>query len=96
MRKALYLYLLLTFIFAVGCEDFSLFSGRNNNLDPGAFSLVINDTLIYDATTIDFYDMSTHLIYLKEGHSYTYNQYGSFSVLSGYVSTHKILPLKVI
>jgi hypothetical protein len=59
-----------------GCEELER-SGENR------FSLVINDTLIYDSNSIDFYDLSAGLIYLKPGNTFTYSEGGTFSVKVG-------------
>ena len=45
------------------------------------FSLTINDTISYNSNSIDFYDFSTHLIYLKTGNNFTYSNRGKFSIL---------------
>jgi len=60
----------------------SLYSCEENYTDPeirDGFILVINDTLIYNSNSINFYDFSSHLIYLKEG-NFSFSGFGSFSV----------------
>jgi hypothetical protein len=86
MKTTGYPYLFVIILLSVSCENFDLFSDpeqNNDPADPGAFSLVINDSLIYDGSAIDFYDMSSHLIYLKEGYSFVCNRSGSFSIYTG-------------
>jgi hypothetical protein len=45
------------------------------------FSIVINGTQKYSLNDIEFYDYSTHLVYLKDGTTFSYDGYGSFQVL---------------
>ncbi len=68
--------IILVLIF--GCEK------RDNDLDieiKDGFSLVINDSITYNSNSIDFYDFSSHLVYLKAGHNFTFSNRGTFSVL---------------
>ncbi|MDO9153648.1 MAG: hypothetical protein Q7U47_08075 [Paludibacter sp.] len=62
-----------------------LLSCRNNdpnlNFDPKVgFCLKINDSIVYDYSQIEFYDFSSHFIYLKKGRSFSYSGAGSFTV----------------
>ena len=60
----------------------SLFSCEKNDNDSeitDGFSLAISDSLIYNSSQIDFYDFSSHLIYLKTG-DFTFSDFGGFSV----------------
>jgi len=60
----------------------SLFSCEKNDNDleiTDGFSLAISDSLIYNSSQIDFYDFSSHLIYLKTG-DFTFSDFGGFSV----------------
>jgi len=45
------------------------------------FSLVINDSITYNSNSIDFYDFSSHLIYLKTANNFSYSNRGTFSIL---------------
>lgn len=63
--------------FAIGCED------NTNSPSPeikDGFSLVINDSVVYNSNHIDFYDFSSQLIYLKTGNTYSYSKNGDFKV----------------
>ncbi len=60
---------------------------RNNDPDlkynpKEGFCLKINDSIVYDYSQIEFYDFSSHLIYLKKGRSYSYSGTGLFTVLA--------------
>lgn len=63
-----------------GCEN------NENNSDSrikGGFSLIINDSITYNSNSIEFYDLSSHLIYLENGNSFAFSDHGKFSVLIG-------------
>ena len=65
-------------VLTLGCEK------NDNNIDTkikDGFSLIINDSITYNSNSIDFYDFSTHLIYLKAGNKFTYSNRGTFSIL---------------
>lgn len=69
---------IIILILTLGCEKY------DNNFDidiNDGFSLIINDSIIYNSNSIDFYDFSSHLIYLKSGNNFTYSIYGTFSIL---------------
>jgi len=68
--------IILTLI--IGCERSA------NDLDTeikNRFSLVIDDSITYNSNAIDFYDFSSHLIYLKPDNNFSYSNRGAFSVL---------------
>lgn len=71
--------LALTLLLAemVSCEKNEI--GQPFN-DKEGLNLVINDTLNYSSDQIDFYDISSHLIYLKEGNTFTFSNVGGFKV----------------
>lgn len=69
--------ILLLFL-VIGCHK------GNDDLDQDikdGFSLVINDSITYNSSHIDFYDLSAHLIYLKEGYRFSFTDGGTFSIL---------------
>ena len=78
MKRFLVLLLSSAILFCgFGCEE-SEISEKIGYYDQ--FSLVINDTIIYDSNSIDFYDFSSGLIYLKAGNTFKYEGEGTFSV----------------
>ncbi|MFZ5942167.1 MAG: hypothetical protein ACOYXB_16490 [Bacteroidota bacterium] len=71
-----------------GCEEYREETDvlNPNGADPvfaDDFGLVINDSVAYNSASIDFYDFSSQLIYLRKNYSYTYAGEGSFTVLAG-------------
>jgi len=44
------------------------------------FSLIINDSITYNSNSIDFYDFSSHLIYLKSGNVFSFSNLGAFLI----------------
>lgn len=69
---------IIILIITLGCEK------SDNDLDieiKDGFSLVINDSITYNSNSIDFYDFSSHLIYLKAGNNFIFSNRGAFSVL---------------
>ena len=78
MKRFLVLLLSSAILFCgFGCEE----SERSEKIGYyDQFSLVINDTIIYDNNSIDFYDFSSGLIYLKAGNTFKYEGEGTFSV----------------
>lgn len=68
----------LILLIIISCEK------DDNDLNIGnqtGFSLHINDSIVYNSNQIDFYDFSSHLIYLKNGNSFSYSNRGVFKVL---------------
>lgn len=68
----------LILLIIISCEK------DDNDLNIGnqaGFSLHINDSIVYNSNQIDFYDFSSHLIYLKNGYSFSYSNRGTFKVL---------------
>jgi hypothetical protein len=61
----------------VGCEKTD--NVLNTYITDG-FCLKINDSISYNSNAIDFYDFSSHLIYLKATNSFSYSNRGTFSV----------------
>lgn len=62
---------------SISCEkDDNDFDTITHNV----FSLEINDSIVYNSNQIDFYDFSSHLIYLKNDYSFSYSNLGVFSV----------------
>ena len=78
MIKYYSLLIFVFFIFSLSCEKSNTGSEMENS---GGFRIEINNSVIYDANDIDFYDFSSQLIYLKTGSHFFYSSYGSFSVL---------------
>jgi hypothetical protein len=75
----------------------SLFSCEKNNNDSeitDGFKLAIGNSLIYNSNQIDFYDFSSHLIYLKTG-NFKFSDFGGFSVAvdNEVIYTGQMLPL---
>jgi len=69
---------IILLILTVSCEK------SDNDLDSeikDGFSLIINDSITYNSNYIDFYDFSSHLIYLKTGNNFSYSNRGTFSIL---------------
>ncbi|RLD58841.1 MAG: hypothetical protein DRJ01_12070 [Bacteroidetes bacterium] len=67
----------LILLIIISCEK------DDNDLNIGnqaGFSLHINDSIVYNSNQIDFYDFSSHLIYLKNGNSFSYSNRGVFKV----------------
>jgi hypothetical protein len=73
-------YLFLT----LSCDNEA--SKFNSDIQDG-FNLVINDTITYASDQIDFYDFSSHLIYLKDSYTYTLDCDGTFKI---YINTDEI------
>ena len=74
MRKLILLFhAIVILIFAISCEKI------DNDIKDG-FSLVINDSITYNSSSIDFYDFSSHLIYLKSGDSFSFSDRGTFKI----------------
>jgi hypothetical protein len=56
---------------------------NDNDIDKeikDGFSLIINDSITYNSNSIDFYDFSSHLIYLKLGNVFSFSNHGTFKV----------------
>ncbi len=68
-KSSLLLFVTLLF-FVLSCES--------DNKD--GFCLEINNDILYNSEVIDFYDFSSHLIYLKDGNNFTLSDQGTFSV----------------
>jgi hypothetical protein len=74
MRKLTIIFYAIVFlILAISCE-------KNDNEIKGGFNLVINDSITYNSNSIDFYDFSSHLIYLKSGNSFSFSNHGTFRI----------------
>jgi hypothetical protein len=74
MRKLTVIFHAIVFlILALSCEE-------NDNEIKDGFSLVINDSITYNSNSIDFYDFSSHLIYLKSGDSFSFSNRGTFKI----------------
>ncbi len=67
---------LLSFLFLISCDRADDF----NINTPGCFSLDINNEAVYGCDKIDFYDISSHLIYLKNENTFSYSKSGAFAV----------------
>jgi hypothetical protein len=77
MKKINTLISLIILIFVISCEK-----GDDLNLEVASgFKLELNDSIVFSSNQIDFYDFSSHLIYLKDGNSFTYSNDGFFKVL---------------
>ena len=75
MKNSALLFITITVLLCVGsCEK----SDNVFEITDG-FSLVINDSLSYNSNHIDFYDFSSHLIYLNTG-NFSCSNPGGFSV----------------
>lgn len=79
-----YVYLLLCIVIVASCKKENLDS---NNVKPSpdledGFAVVINDSAVYNYTQIDFYDASAHLVYLKDGNTFSFSDNGSFKVFA--------------
>ena len=64
-------------VLALGCEN------KDNDPNPSIdneFSIRFSDSSTYNSNSIDFYDFSSHLIYLKAGNNYSCKTQGEFSV----------------
>ena len=66
-------------ILLTGCEKDN--SERLFSSNEG-FCIKIADSLVYKQSQIDFYDFSSHLIYLNNGNSFTFSNRGSFTVFA--------------
>ena len=79
MKTTKYLFILILSLVSISCRinDPDL----NYNPEEG-FCLKINDTIVYDYSQIEFYDFSSHLIYLKKGRTYSYSGTGSFNIMA--------------
>jgi hypothetical protein len=78
MRSINILIFLIT-IFSFSCE--------NNETDliidsTEGFCIKIGDSIFFNHNQIDFYDFSSHLIYLKNGNSFLYATKGIFTVFA--------------
>lgn len=63
------------------------FSCENNESDliidsTEGFCIKIGDTIFFNHSQIDFYDFSSHLIYLKNSNSFLYGTWGIFAVFA--------------
>lgn len=92
MRTINKLFLLIIVVLSVSCEK--------NDKDPfpnikDGFGIVINDSFVYNYTQIDFYDFSQHLVYLKDGNTFSYSKEGTFRVFANKseIYTGKILSM---
>ncbi len=72
-------FLVLMMLLATACQKDNS-SKPSGILPEDGFRLQINDTLLLIAEHIDFYDFSSHLIYLKEGSDFSCPEKGSFKV----------------
>jgi len=71
------------------------FSCGNDDLPISeSFQLKIADSMVYGSGQIDFYDQSSHLIYLNEENSFSYQQEGDFDVIVNQTAVYsgKIVP----
>lgn len=88
INKSLILIIAVVFI---NCEK--------NDTDPfpnlkDGLGIVIDDSIVYDYTQIDFYDFSQHMVYLKDGNTFSFKNEGIFRVYANKkeIYTGKILP----
>ncbi len=77
MKKLTVLFnAMLLLMLTVSCE-------KNNDIKTeieAGFCLIINDSITYNSNSIDFYDFSSHLIYLKPGNIFSFANSGTFKV----------------
>jgi hypothetical protein len=92
MRTINKLIFLIIVVLSVSCEK--------NDKEPfpnikDGFGIVINDSIVYNYTQIDFYDFSSHLVYLKDGNTFSYSKEGTFRVFANKseIYTGKILSM---
>ena len=72
--------LFIFFLFIAGCE------GSDDNFKPdtdSGFSIVFDNSDIYTSEQIEFYDFSSHLIYLKDSIFFDDPNRGTFTVFVG-------------
>lgn len=77
MRITKILITVIVFMLSTSCEQ------NDKELDLTAqngFGLVINDSIVYYSDEIEFYDFSSHLIYLKDWVNFFSSNYGTFAV----------------
>lgn len=75
MKNAILLFITIALIICISsCEK-----NKNDSEITDGFSLVISDSLTYNSNHIDFYDFSSHLIYLKTGY-FSFSDFGGFRV----------------
>jgi hypothetical protein len=79
MRTINKLIFLIIVVLSVSCEK--------NDKEPfpnikDGFGIVINDSIVYNYNQIDFYDFSSHLVYLKDGNTFSYSKEGTFKVFA--------------
>jgi len=84
-KKQLYMRTISNFLFAL-IVVLSVSCKKNDN-EPfpamkDGFGLVLNDSIVYNYTQIDFYDFSSHLVYLKDGNTFSYSKEGTFKVFA--------------
>jgi hypothetical protein len=72
-KNAFILQVAVMLVFISGC------SKERTNSDE--FLITIDGSLAYDLNDIDFYDFSSHLVYLKEGTTFIYDKAGTFKVM---------------
>lgn len=77
MRKTSNIILYIYLLFSFSCEIIQ----KDLNVEiPEGFRLEIDDSIVYYSNQIEFYDISSHLIYIKEDYSFLYDNIGSFKV----------------
>lgn len=78
MKKLTVLFNTMLFlVLMIGCEK------NDNDIETeikDGFSLIINDSITYNSNSIDFYDFSSHLIYLKSGNVFSFSNRGAFMI----------------
>lgn len=78
MRKSKVLFYAIGFlVLTIGCEK------NDNDIETeikDGFCLIINDSIIYNSNSIDYYDFSSHLIYLKTGNIFSFANRGTFKI----------------
>ena len=89
--KALNILFSVILLLIISCE-------KDDNLrldNQSGFRLEISDSIIFNSNQIDFYDFSSHLIYLKDGHSFSYSKSGFFNVFvdSSLIYKGQMLPM---
>ncbi|MFB6320878.1 hypothetical protein [Saccharicrinis sp. FJH54] len=92
MRKSTVLFYAIAFLtLANGCEENEI---DIDNEIKGGFNITINDSILYNHNSIDFYDISSHLVYLKADNNFIFSTHGSFSVQvdSELIYTGQIIP----
>ena len=68
-------YVLFLFIFNIGCESDNVSPNHEEDLNQITDGLCIQfgDSIIINHEEIDYYDFSTHMIFLKENHEFLHN-----------------------